>query len=177
MLEFRQLTQSIRVALPQVGAYQVVTCLKDSACPQPLVMHRTPTSAGGPVSVTIEATNSAGSDTETISITVKRLPDIDYTGSPYSFTKGNPISTITPTNSGGIASSWSITSGSMPSGLAFDSSSGEITGTPTVVTNSASVTILASNSAGSHSDTISITVNDIAPEIIALIVIDAKFTS
>ena len=126
----------------------------------------TPTSAGGPVSVTIEATNSAGSDSETISITVnEQLPDIDYTGSPYSFTKGNPISTITPTNSGGIASSWSIISGSMPSGLAFDSLSGEITGTPTVVTNSASITIQASNSAGSHSDTISITVNDIAPSI------------
>ena len=88
-------------------------------------------------------------------------PSIDYAGSPFTFTKNATISTVSPTNSGGVATSWSITSGSLPAGLSFSTSTGAITGTPTAVTaTTASITIEASNSAGSDSTTISITVED-----------------
>ncbi|MEC7988488.1 MAG: Ig domain-containing protein, partial [Candidatus Thermoplasmatota archaeon] len=56
-------------------------------------------------------------------------PSIAYSGSPFTFTKDNTIGTITPSNTGGAATSWSITSGSLPSGLSMSSSTGALTGT------------------------------------------------
>ena len=93
------------------------------------------------------------------------LPSISYSGSPYLFTKDTAITDLVPTNTGGAANSWSITSGSLPSGLAFSTSTGVISGTPDSVTSSNSITIEATNSAGSDSATISISVQDLAPSI------------
>ena len=125
----------------------------------------TPTGVYSTASITIEASNAAGSDSATLSITVNdEAPNIGY-GGPYTFTKNTAISTITPTNTGGAATSWSITSGSLPSGLSMSSSTGAITGTPTVVYSTGPITIEASNAAGSDSATLSITVNDEAPNI------------
>ena len=93
------------------------------------------------------------------------LPSISYSGSPFLFTKDTAITELVPTNTGGAASSWSITSGSLPSGLAFSTSTGVISGTPDTVTSSNSITIEATNSAGSDSTTISISVQDLAPSI------------
>ena len=50
------------------------------------------------------------------------IPIISYSGSPFLFTKDTAITELVPTNTGGAASSWSITSGSLPSGLAFSTS-------------------------------------------------------
>ena len=126
----------------------------------------TPTNTGGPASVTIGATNSGGTDYATISFTVnQRVPDIDYPSSEYTFTKDSLISDIIPSNSGGDASSWTITSGSIPNGLLLDSSTGVISGTPTIVLDLTPITIQASNSAGSDTQIISMTVIDIIPEI------------
>jgi hypothetical protein len=91
---------------------------------------------------------------------VVTAPSINYAGSPFTFTKNTAISTASPTNSGGVATSWSITSGSLPAGLSFSTSTGDITGTPTAATTTASITVEASNSAGSDSTMISITVED-----------------
>ena len=119
-----------------------------------------------PASVTIGATNSGGTDYATISFTVnQRVPDIDYPSSEYTFTKDSLISDIIPSNSGGDASSWTITSGSIPNGLLLDSSTGVISGTPTIVLDLTPITIQASNSAGSDTQIISMTVIDIIPEI------------
>ena len=112
-----------------------------------------------------EASNGAGSDSASITLTVQeQAPNIAY-GGPYTFTKNTAISTITPTNTGGASTSWIITSGSLPSGLSLSSSTGTISGTPAAVYSTASVTIEASNGAGSDSATISITVEDEAPNI------------
>ena len=125
----------------------------------------TPTAVYSTASITIEASNAAGSDSATISITVEdEAPNIAYSG-PYTFTKNTAISTITPTNTGGAATSWSITSGSLPAGLSFSSTTGAITGTPTSVYSTASITIEASNAAGSDSTSISLTVQEQAPNI------------
>ncbi|MFN8273797.1 MAG: putative Ig domain-containing protein [Flavobacteriaceae bacterium] len=50
----------------------------------------------------------------------------------------------------------------MPVGLSFNTNSGVISGTPTAVSATAIYTVTATNSGGSTSFGISITVNDIA---------------
>ena len=118
------------------------------------------------VTLTIEATNSAGTTSTTVDINVQdEAPSsISYPGSPYTFTKNSPASGATPTYTAGTPTSWAITAGSMPAGLSVDSSTGEITGTPTTVTPSTvTLTIEATNSAGTTSTTVDINVQDEAP--------------
>ena len=67
-----------------------------------------------------------------------------------------------PTNNGGTVTSWSV-SPSLPTGLTLDSSTGEITGTPTDITPSATYTVTASNSGGSTTVDITIEINDEIP--------------
>ena len=54
------------------------------------------------------------------------------------------MTATTPTSSGGAVVSWSV-SPSLPAGLTFSTSTGEISGTPTSVTSSASYTVTATN--------------------------------
>ena len=68
----------------------------------------------------------------------------------------------TPTSSGGTVTSWAITP-SLPSGLQFDTLTGVISGTPTVISNSATYTVTATNSGGSSTTTLTFQVNDVAP--------------
>gem|GEM_PF-6587783 len=119
-----------------------------------------------PLSCTITATNSGGSSTASVSITVNdAAPVIAYTPASYTFTKGTVIAPITPASTGGAVVSYSI-AGALPAGLSFDTATGIISGTPTVLqTPSASYTITATNSGGSTSTGLSIAVNDVLPVI------------
>ena len=76
------------------------------------------------------------------------------------------MSPAAPTNTGGTVVSWSVTP-SLPAGLTLSTTTGVITGTPTAVTSSATYTISATNTGGTASTTVEITVNDIAPNTIA----------
>lgn len=64
----------------------------------------------------------------------------------------------TPANTGGLASSWSIVSGALPSGLSLNTTTGEISGTPSV-TGTYIVDIQASNAAGNDTKTYTITIS------------------
>ena len=77
------------------------------------------------------------STTVDINVQDEAPASISYPGSPYTFTKNStrpaeqlqltlPVPQLL----------WAITAGSMPAGLSVDSSTGEITGTPTTVTPS-----------------------------------------
>ena len=68
------------------------------------------------------------------------------------------IDHIIPTNTGGVATSWSITAGALPAGLSLNTSSGEITGTLTDVYNGSLVSIQASNPSGHDIAVLSFTV-------------------
>ena len=72
------------------------------------------------------------------------------------------MSTVTPTISGGAITSWGI-SPAISTGLNFDTSTGVISGTPTVVYVSTVYTITATNSGGSDTATVTIVVNDEVP--------------
>lgn len=70
---------------------------------------------------------------------------------------------LSPTVTGSV-SSYSVTPG-LPAGLSLEATTGMISGTPTAITAAASYTITASNSVGSTTANVSITVNDVAPTI------------
>ena len=128
----------------------------------------TPSAITSSASYTITASNTGGSDTATVTIVVNDVAPSSITYSPNSFTltKGTAMTSVTPSTSGGPVTSWSV-SPSLPAGLSLDTSTGEISGTPTAITSSASYTITASNTGGSDTATVTIVVNDVAPSSIS----------
>ncbi|MDA8765692.1 putative Ig domain-containing protein, partial [Candidatus Poseidoniales archaeon] len=131
------------------------------------VISGTPTATSSSASYVITATNSGGSDTATISITVNAQAPSDLTYAPENMTleKGTLMTTNTPSVSGGTVTSWTINA-TLPSGLSFSTSTGAISGTPTVLqTTAVTYTVSASNSGGSTSAEVNITINDVAPSI------------
>ena len=122
----------------------------------------TPTSHGFNTTYNVTATSSTGvSKSGEFNLWITQVaPSITYTGSPFTFTVGTAISSITPTNTGDSAF-WSV-SPSLPSGLSLGAG-GVISGTPTVQASAANYIITASNPGGESSATISITVNEQAP--------------
>ncbi len=114
---------------------------------------------------TIWANNSVGSKSTTVNITVNdAVPVLVYSPSSFTLTKGTAMTTVTPTTSGGTIVSWSI-SPTLPTGLAFDTSTGAISGTPTVLSVSAAYTVTATNTGGSDTAAVTIVVNDEVPTI------------
>ena len=124
----------------------------------------TPTAVTSSASYTITASNTGGSDTTTITITVNDVApsSLAYSPNDFTLTKGTAMTTVSPTVSGGAITSWSV-SPSLPAGLALDASTGAISGTPTAITASGTYTVTAGNSGGSDTATITIVVNDVAP--------------
>ena len=128
------------------------------------VISGTPTVVSSTATYTISATNSGGTGTTTVEITVNDIPptNLAYSPSTLTLTKGELMTSVMPTSSGGAVVSWAV-SPALPAGLAIDSSTGEISGTPTSVTPIASYTVTATNSGGSVSATIDIEVNEAPP--------------
>jgi len=69
---------------------------------------------------------------------------------------------ITSTNTGGAIDAWSI-SPTLPAGLAFNTSTGAITGTPTAASTNTTYTITATNATGNDMCTFDIEVTFTAP--------------
>ena len=132
------------------------------------VISGTPTAITSTATYTITATNTGGSATTTVDITVNDVipSSVDYSGNPFTLTKGTAMTAVTPTSSGGSVTSWSI-SPTLPAGLSFDTSTGAISGTPTAISSSTVYTVTASNTGGSATETVTIQVNDVAPSSVA----------
>ncbi len=122
----------------------------------------TPTVVSSTSTYSVTANNSGGSITFDVSITVNDIaPNTLSYNSPNVFTKGTTITSLLPTVSGTVII-YSITP-SLPLGLSFNTATGEISGTPNVVSSTSTYTVTANNSGGSTSFDVVITVNDIAP--------------
>jgi len=125
------------------------------------VISGTPTVASASSNYIITAFNSSGSSSTTVNITVNQpaKPVISYP-SPQSFTALVAITPIWPVNTGGAVypSSGYTISPSLPPGLAFDQTTGMISGTPSQQSNATDYTVTASNNGGSGTAVINIAV-------------------
>ena len=81
-------------------------------------------------------------------------PVITYGASSFTLPTHSPV-TLTPTNSGGAATSWSVSDG-LPAGLALSTTTGVISGTVTNALAPATVTVTATNAGGSGTVTLAI---------------------
>ncbi len=128
----------------------------------------TPTAVTAIRNFTVTATNTGGSIlSNTFSITVIATAPPAPTGLSYNtpnvYTVGTAIPSLNPAVTGTV-DTYALTSGTLPSGLSFNTADGKITGTPTAVTALRNFTVTATNAGGDAvSNTFSITVNDPAP--------------
>ncbi|MFM1820329.1 MAG: hypothetical protein RLZZ402_688, partial [Bacteroidota bacterium] len=119
----------------------------------------TPSAVQSATTYTINATNGTCSATAPINITVNPTPpNISYSPSTRSLVVNTAITpTWSPVNTGGAISTVSITP-ALPAGLSFNTSNGDITGTPTALQTTTAYTIVASNAGGTFTTTISFSV-------------------
>src|SRR5438477_5675069 len=123
------------------------------------------TDAGSPYSVTISATNSGGTGSATLTLTINPPPP-PVVQPPLSATGQVGVAfsyTITATNN---PTSYNATG--LPAGLSVNTSTGVISGTPATGTDAGtpySVTISATNSGGTGTATLTLTIKPPAPVI------------
>ncbi|MFM1929323.1 MAG: hypothetical protein RL387_651 [Bacteroidota bacterium] len=125
------------------------------------IISGTPTVNSAATNYTVTASNSGGSVTAVVNITVNEpLPSapsgLSYT-TPNVYVKGTAITALNPTVSGGSVTGYTI-SPNLPSGLVINSSTGIISGTPTINSAATNYTVTASNSGGSVTAVVNITV-------------------
>ena len=132
------------------------------------VITGTPSIASPTTNYTITATNSVGSSSTTITILVNGAPNITYAtyGSPLVLTKDQPMNVLSPTNTGGVIQSYSV-SPSFPQGINLNNTTGVISGVPTSISSATNYTITATSCAGSSSRVINISVIELAPSNLA----------
>jgi outer membrane protein OmpA-like peptidoglycan-associated protein len=113
---------------------------------------------------TIVGTNNGGTDNAVITITVIPSPidppDISYPISTATYYPRLPITTLNPTNIGGVIRTWDV-SPELPAGLSFDTSTGVVSGIPTELVATTDYVFLASNSGGSSGFTITFSVQEL----------------
>jgi hypothetical protein len=119
----------------------------------------TPTEAMAQTTYTIIASNSGGNVSASISITVKHVTpsDLGYEVTQAIYTGNEPIAVNHVAHVTGEALSYAASS--LPTGLTIDSSTGAISGTPTVESPLTDYTVTVSNSGGSTTATIRIAVS------------------
>tara|TARA_B100001758_G_C18411748_1_gene616274 strand:+ start:79 stop:3546 length:3468 start_codon:yes stop_codon:yes gene_type:complete len=122
----------------------------------------TPTEVRSMVTYTVSATNSGGTATTQINITVlDQVPMIAYVPSDAVLLNNSSVLAMQPLSTGGAITLWSI----MPqpsAGLLFDTSTGVFSGVPTEIMNRTLYEITASNDVGSMTVTVNVTVEELA---------------
>lgn len=103
----------------------------------------TPTQSGL-FNYSIPLTGGCGTFNATGVINVLEYPIITYPNTSYTLYSSEPIASITPSNTGGTVSSWSIAP-ALPAGLQFDVNTGVISGTPTTSFNATTYTVTGNN--------------------------------
>ena len=126
------------------------------------IISGTPTVLQSATDYEVTATNSGGSVSFVLSIEIIDLaPTLLSYNTPNVFTIDEAITNLQPTVSGENLV-FSIAP-SLPTGLSFDTITGIISGTPTVLQSATDYEVTATNSGGNISFTLSIEIIDVAP--------------
>jgi PKD repeat protein len=146
-----------------VASYSVAPALPLglSLSPTTGVITGTPTTVTAQANYIVTATNAAGFTTFPLSITITsgivKPSNLTYSANPATYGTTTAITPNTPSSGGGTVTSYSVAP-ALPLGLSLSPTTGVITGIPTAVTATANYVVTASNSAGSTTATLSITV-------------------
>ena len=120
------------------------------------VISGTPTQASGPATFVVNASGAGGRASFPLVLSVTEPPSHLSYASPAEGTVGAPLTPLMPTIAGTVEH-YAVTP-ALPPGVVLDSTSGLITGTPSVARTLAPYTITASSLAGDTSATILLTV-------------------
>jgi hypothetical protein len=120
------------------------------------VISGTPTVVAAKATYTVTATNSMGSTSGDVSLTVISAA-LSYPSSYYAYTAGADSQTIKPVETGVTFTSWSVTP-PLPAGLSLNSTNGSISGIPTTAAAPATYKITGSASEGQESTNLTIAV-------------------
>jgi hypothetical protein len=128
------------------------------------IISGTPTALAPTALYKVTATNDSGYANATLTITVDEAQPVGlmYSMNPATYTRGLPIPNNVPSVGGGAVVSWSIVP-ALPAGLAFDGTSGVISGTPVALQAATNYLVTATNSGGSTQVSLTIAVIDLAP--------------
>jgi len=113
------------------------------------------------------ATNTTGTSYgDTVRFTTSSIlpKSISYT-TPNSFPVGTAITALSPTVVGGMPITGYSVSPALPAGLSINATTGVISGTPIIGTDAADYTVTATNSGGSISTVVNITVTSLTKQL------------
>jgi hypothetical protein len=123
------------------------------------VISGTPTAVAATANYTITATNTEGFTTTSLNTTVNDIAPsaLTYSSNPATYIKDRAITINTPTSSGGAVVSYAV-SPDLPTGFTLNTFTGVISGTPTALSAAANYTITATNTGGSTTAAMNISV-------------------
>ena len=129
------------------------------------VLSGTPTAAGSGT-ITIRATNTAGTDDWTVDYTTTAAADVapsfaDDTGTAKTWTQNQAIASVTVPSASGTPAPTYAAVGALPTGINFNSTTRVLSGTPTAA-GSGTITIQATNSEGTDDWTVEYTTTAVA---------------
>ncbi len=125
----------------------------------------TPIAVQSSTQYTIWANTSLESASATVNIEIVGFPEFSYEPSVFNLVRLHEMPNAIPTTMGGVIESWEIVP-SLPSGLNFDLTNGQINGIPTVNQVTTTYSIWGNNSAGSYSFDVMIDVSEETPNIV-----------
>lgn len=129
----------------------------------------TPSIFSLPTTYTIRANNGGITYDTSLIISVQTIPTISYPQSVYNLTQGVYVDILPSTNIYNTGVTYTITGCTLPNGLFFNSSNGEITGTPYLPTTYRQYTVTVTNIIGSSSIILTLNVSKVllAPLVLA----------